>query len=136
VSTNEGPVVMNAAAAGGTRPGSPHDVPTAAELVEAVREFLETDVLDAVEGRVRFHARVAINALAMVQRELDLGPRQAAAHAERLAALGFPDDASLAAAIRAGTLTTSWSEVKAVVQQSVDAKLAVANPGYTLPREP
>ena len=40
-----------------------HDRPTAAELLEAVREFLERDVMAATEGRVAFHARVAVNVL-------------------------------------------------------------------------
>ena len=48
----------------------PHDAPDAASLVEAVREFLERDVLPATTGRVQFHARVAANVLAMVEREL------------------------------------------------------------------
>ena len=45
---------------------APHDPPSVAELVEAVREFLETDVMEATDGRVRFHARVAARVLAMV----------------------------------------------------------------------
>ncbi|MEJ7582830.1 MAG: DUF6285 domain-containing protein [Acidimicrobiales bacterium] len=108
----------------------PHDVPTVPELVEAVREFLEGDVMAATEGRVRFHARVAANVLAMVQRELAVGATQAAAHAERLALFGAPDDAALAAAIRKGDLDERWDEVKAMVTQSVADKLAVANPPY------
>ena len=47
--------------------GEPHDVPSAAQLVEAVREYLERDVMAATEGRVRFHARVAVNVLAASQ---------------------------------------------------------------------
>ena len=35
------------------------DRPTAVELLEAIREFLEQDVMPTVEGRVRFHSRVA-----------------------------------------------------------------------------
>ena len=50
------------------------DRPTAVELLEAVREFLGQDVMPAVEGRVRFHTRVAVNALGMLERELRLGP--------------------------------------------------------------
>ena len=33
------------------------------ELVTAVREFLERDVMPATEGRVQFHTRVAVNVL-------------------------------------------------------------------------
>ena len=113
-----------------TLPQGPHDAPTAAQLVEAVREFLEGDVMEVTEGRVRFHARVAARVLAMVERELALGAEQAAAHAERLAALGVADDAELAAAIRRGDLDDRYDEVKAAVLASVRDKLAVANPDY------
>jgi hypothetical protein len=109
---------------------APHDRPTSGELVEAVREFLERDVMSATDGRVRFHTRVAINVLGMVQRELELGPAQAAAHHERLAALGFTDEAELAAAIRAGTVDDRYDEIKAAVAATVRDKLTVANPKY------
>ena len=46
------------------------DRPTAAELVQAIREFLEHDVMAATDGRVQFHARIAGRVLAMVEREL------------------------------------------------------------------
>ena len=68
----------------------------------------------------------------MVERELVAGPAQAAAHAERLAVLGFADDASLAAAIRRGELDDRWSEVKDAVSATVADKLAVANPSYAV----
>lgn len=112
---------------------APHDRPTAAELLESVREFLEGDVLDATAGRVRFHTRVAINVVGMVERELELGPAQAVAHAERLAGLGYSSDDELAAAIRAGDLDDRYGEVKAAVWASVTDKLAVANPSYADP---
>jgi hypothetical protein len=108
----------------------PHDVPTAAQLVEAVREFLERDVMTATEGRVQFHTRVAINALSMVQRELELGPAQAAAHRAALERLGIADEAALAAAIRTGALDDRRGEVLDVLRETVRAKLEVANPRY------
>lgn len=108
----------------------PHDVPTAAQLVEAVREFLESDVMDATEGRVRFHTRVAVNALNMVQRELEVGAEQAAAHRAALEHLGVADEAALAAAIRNGDFDDRRAEVLEVLRATVEAKLAVANPRY------
>lgn len=109
---------------------APHDAPSAAELVEAVREFLEREVLAATEGRVQFHTRVAVNVLGMVQREIEAGADPGVRHAERLSALGVADDAELAAAIRSGALDDRYDEVKAAVWASVRDKLAVANPRY------
>ena len=43
--------------------------PTAAELVAAVAEFLDTDVRASTDGRVNFHARLAAEALRIVARE-------------------------------------------------------------------
>ncbi|MGI8331464.1 DUF6285 domain-containing protein [Actinomadura scrupuli] len=108
----------------------PHDAPDAAELVAAVREFLRDEVLPTAQDRVRFHCLVAISALAMVEREMELGPAQAAAHRERLAALGFDGDAELAAAIRTGLLDDRRPEVETALLDAVRAKLAVANPAY------
>jgi len=110
--------------------GAPHDLPSAVELLEAVREFLEGDVLAATSGRVRFHTRVAVNVLRMVERESELGAGQAQAHAARLRALGYADESALATAIRSGALDERWAEVKASVWQTVRDKLAVANPTY------
>lgn len=108
----------------------PHDAPTAPQLVEAVREYLERDVMGATTGRVQFHARVAAKVLATVERELAMGPAIAAAHRDRLAALGFADDAALAAAIRAGEVADRSDEISAAVSAAVSDKLAVANPDY------
>jgi aminoglycoside phosphotransferase (APT) family kinase protein len=108
----------------------PHDAPTAAQLVEAVREYLESDVVEATTGRVRFHSRVAANVLAMVERELRLGPAQAEAHRARLAALGVDDDSALAAAIRSGEIDDRQAEVTAALRAAVADKLAVSNPAW------
>jgi hypothetical protein len=107
-----------------------HGEPTMAQLIEAVREFLEDDVMAATEGRVRFHARVAGNALAIVERELVAGAAMAEAHETRLLDLGYPDDEALATAIRAGDLDDRWDEVVGAVAESVKDKLRVANPAY------
>jgi hypothetical protein len=111
--------------------GAPHDRPTAVELAEAIREWLLGDLTEGTEGRLRFHARVAANAVAVLRRELVAGPSHAEAHRARLDALGHPDDASLAAAIRAGDLDDRFDEVHAAVWSSVVDKLEVSNPGYS-----
>ncbi len=108
----------------------PHDVPDAAALVEAVREFLEGDVRSATEGRVQFHSRVAANVLAMVERELRVGRAQLDAHAAGLAALGVDGEQGLAEAIRSGALDERLDEVRRFVEETVRAKLDVANPRY------
>jgi hypothetical protein len=105
-----------------------HGRPTAAELVAAVAEFLETDVRAATEGQVNFHARVAANVLRTVERELLAdSPADAAA---ALARLGHADEAHLAAAIRAGELEDRPAEVLAALRVLVRHRLSVAHPGY------
>ncbi len=113
-------------------PLPPFGRPTAAELVEAVREYLE-GVMERREGGAAFEARVARNALAIVEREDRLGPAVAAAHAQRVRALGFRDDAGLAAAIRAGHLDADWETVANALAASARDQLLVANPGYLPP---
>ncbi len=125
-------------------PRSLQDRPSAAELLEAVREYVESDVQPALEGRGAFHARVAVNALGIVERELVLGPSVDAPVVARLAALlghegsGRELVGGLAAGIRDGSLLTTEGDdaVVAAVVDVVRAKLAVANPRYTEPRAP
>lgn len=102
--------------------------PTAAELVAAVAEFLETDVRDSCAGQVNFHARVAANVLRTVERELLVESDDEVSDA--LAALGFTDEAALGAAIRAGALDHRSDEVTACLRTLVRHRLAVAHPGY------
>ncbi len=75
------PAAAAAAAARRPRPSgaaaaapAPYGRPTASELLEAVREYLLDGVLPVTTGQVAFHARVAAGALAVVARELELGP--------------------------------------------------------------
>lgn len=105
-----------------------HNRPTAAELVAAVAEFLETDVLGGTSGAVNFHARVAANVLRTVERELrdDTAAEPAAA----LLDLGFADEAELASAIRRGELDGRGPDVLPVLRRLVSHKLQVAHPGY------
>jgi hypothetical protein len=104
--------------------------PLAAELVAAAAEFLETDVRAATSGEVNFHARVAANALRIVEREL-LDESEAESRAA-LVDLGFADEEELAAAIRAGKMDGRADDVTACLRILVRRRLAVAHPGYDI----
>jgi aminoglycoside phosphotransferase (APT) family kinase protein len=110
-------------------PTVPFGRPTAAELVEAVGEYLD-DVMEGSRDGARFEARVARNALAIAERELRFGPALADAHAARLAALGYSDDAALAAALRSGGLDAEWESIAGALAASARDQLLVANPSY------
>ncbi|HEY8216039.1 MAG TPA: phosphotransferase family protein [Acidimicrobiia bacterium] len=112
------------------------DRPTAAELLEAVREFVERDAQPDLDGRAAFHARVAVNALGIVERELVLGPEVEAPVTARLTALlgraGSPRELAtgLATGIRDGSLDHHREDVVDAVVALVSAKLLIANPRY------
>ena len=100
-----------------------HGRPTAAELVAAVAEFLESDVRGSTTGSVDFHARVAVNVLRTVEREL----------LDDTAApdlLGFADEAGLSTAIRRGDLDDRGPELVTCLRNLVAHRLAVSHPGY------
>jgi hypothetical protein len=95
------------------------DRPTALELIEAVSEFLSSEVLPAAgDHRGKFRTLVALNALAIATRELEasntvlLAPDEVAELARRIRAGDIPDDA-----LR-------------LLKEHVAEKLRVSNPGY------
>jgi len=117
------------------------DRPTADELLEAIREFLERDVMP-VGGRVGFHGRVAANVVAILRRELALGPAQDDAERSRLVRLLGSDDvgdlraanAELARLIRARALDDRRADVLDHLRATAHDKLAIANPGHRTER--
>ncbi len=111
---------------------APHDRPTASELIESVREWLERDVAPAVDGRLAFHTRVAMNSLDIVVRELAAGESMQHRHAAALASLGADSDSDLAQKIRNGDFDADLGAVLAVLSPVVDDKVRVANPRHML----
>lgn len=97
-----------------------HGRPTAAELVAAVTEFLESDVRGATDGQVNFHARVAANVLRIVERELS---------GESAATV---DEQKLVAGIRDGEFDGRDDEVMSALRTLVYDRLEVAHPGYAV----
>jgi hypothetical protein len=125
------------------------DRPTIAELLAAVRGFLEDEAMPALDARRRFLARVAANVLAIVARELEQEEHALAEEWTRLAALlGEPArpepphtamreriaaaSSALVERIRRGEADAGpfAAAVRAHVRATVRAKLAVANPAY------
>lgn len=122
------------------------DSPTARELIEAVTQFLNTEIAPTLaDPRLKFRALVAANVLTIVGRELDIGAVQASAEQARL--VGLLGDAvtqenvsanvermtqELAQKIRAGEADDGpfHDAVFAHIEQTVTEKLQIANPKY------
>lgn len=132
------------------------DRPTADELLAAVQTFLERDLVPTLVGRLRFHARVAANVLAIVRRELALSQGQLYAEWMRLArVLGKGCEApptnpevlrnevvtwthELCEHIRAAPLAELLSNeaLWEHLERTVHDKLAVTNPRWLSPLVP
>jgi hypothetical protein len=95
------------------------DRPSALELLEAVTEFLSTEVLpQATDHRQRFRTLVALNALGIAYRELQV---------EQDFVLSDEEVGAMAQRIRAGDVR---DDDHARLKEHVAAKLRVSNPAY------
>lgn len=107
------------------------------ELVEAVRDFLETKAMPELKGHTAFHARVAANALAIVARELELGPKSATEEKARLVSLLGHDDTlealnrELCARIRSGIFDLDTPGLAEHLTVTTREKVAIDQPGYS-----
>jgi len=117
-----------------------HDGPSAGQLAEAVREFLETEVLPvAQDPRLRFRVLVAANALSILQRDLELGEDLLAEEIALLRPLAGPPpagtpgqqalslSAELCRRIRDGEVPRG---TLAALRRIAELKLRVASPRY------
>ncbi len=126
------------------------DRPTVSELLEAVRAFLDEEVVPALAGLRQFHARVAANVLAIVGREVAGEEATLLAEWQRLAPL-LGEDTSVAptrlealrSAVRERTAVLAErirrgeadagplrDAVRAHVRATVEEKLRIANPRF------
>jgi hypothetical protein len=115
----------------------PQDRPSAAELLAAIRDFLEREVQPTLDARTGFHLRVAINSLAILEREATLGPQADADELVRLRKLlGRSDgnladlNAELARRLREGRLDEQDSALMAHLEATIRDKMTIANPRY------
>lgn len=126
------------------------DRPDARELLAAVRAFLEEQVVPVLEGTRQFHARVAANVLAIVEREIADEDQILREEWRRLVVvlkISEPREPETLAALRAavrdlnGVLADRircgeaddgpWrGEVAAHLRATAAVRLAIANPKY------
>ena len=115
------------------------DRPTAPELLAAVADFLReeaTPALDRTDPRLGFQMRVAVNALAILEREARLGPAADAAEQARLVTLlghhGTLEELNgeLARQLRAGMRDESDAMLMAHLGATTADKIAIANPKW------
>jgi hypothetical protein len=125
------------------------DRPTSVELLEAAADFVDRELVPTIEGARQFQARVVANVMRIVAREIKMEDPFARDEVKALAKLLGHDkphlhslddlraaatsmSEELTAKIRAGEADEgAWrTEVLAVVRQSVEDKLRIANPRY------
>ena len=115
-----------------------HDRPTIAEILAAVRGYLNDEVAKTSDRRARFRALIAANVLGIAERELLTADEDARFEDERLCALGYVEGAAaerrrrLCADIRTGKFDSPERFVAGLAYASelVARKLAVSNPRY------
>lgn len=107
------------------------------ELVDAVRNFLETRAMLELKGHTAFHARVAANALAIVVRQLDTADHSAVEEHERLKALLGHDgtleelNRELCHRMRSGEFTLTTPGLGEHLEWTTRDKIAIDQPGYS-----
>ncbi len=115
------------------------DRPTAAELLTAIADFLReetTPALDKAEPRLGFQMRVAVNSLAILEREVRLGPAADAREHERLVKLLGHEatldelNKELARQLRTGERDESDAALIAHLDATIADKIAIANPKW------
>ena len=115
------------------------DRPTAPELLVAIADFLReeaTPALDRAEPRLGFQVRVAVNSLAILERESRLGPAADAREHARLVALLGRDgtlaelNRELARQLRAGERDERDAELMVHLDATTADKIAIANPKW------
>jgi hypothetical protein len=115
------------------------DRPTASELLAAIADFLReeaTPALDRTEPRLGFQMRVAVNSLAILERESRLGPAADAREHARLVTLLGRDgplaelNRELARQLRTGERDERDDALMAHLEATTADKIAIANPKW------
>jgi len=111
--------------------------PTSAELIGAVATFVEQDVMPNLDGAIRFQCRVALNALRIIERELELSPALEAEEITRLNDLLGKDgpldelNRDLCQRIRDGDFSFDDVDLLGHLKQTTIGKASIDNPRYS-----
>ena len=116
-----------------------HDQPSVAELVQAVKNFIDETAGPNLSGHAAFHARVASNALSTVLRDLEQRPTAEAAERFRLLdLLNTPEDtptealnAMLSEQIQTGQMTPETEGLLAHLKATTIAQVEIDQPRYS-----
>lgn len=111
--------------------------PTAPELIESVMRFIEERAAPNLKDRDAFHARVAVNALAAVKREIEQGFKAEVAAVERLSALIGQDgdfatlNNALCERIESGDLSPTDPTLLTHLRASLIDQVRIDQPNYS-----
>ena len=116
------------------------DRPDALELIEAVTEFLSSEVLPAADDhRLKFRTLVALNALAIARRELEASDNLSLSQEEVSELAPGELEASDNLSLSQGEVTELARRIRAgdppdgalrLLKEHVAAKLRISNPAY------
>jgi hypothetical protein len=95
---------------------APVGEPTNAEMVQAVRDWIEASIKPGAEGHAKFEAVVAMNALGIILRDLGAGVRA--------------EDKALSEALLSGTTTLAEPGLLATLRRAMLDKCAIDSPKY------
>ncbi|HWA31537.1 MAG TPA: DUF6285 domain-containing protein [Rhizomicrobium sp.] len=113
------------------------DQPSTLELVKAVQSFIETKAMPELKGHTAFHARIAANALGIVARELELGPRATEMENAQLSVLLNQDGSleelnrELCKRIREGKIDIQSDALRQHLELTTLDKVAIDQPNYS-----
>jgi hypothetical protein len=125
------------------------DRPTSVELLEAAAEFVDREIVPAIQGARQFQVRVVANVMRIAAREIQMEDPMVRAEVKALAALlghekphlhsladlceaAMKLNKELSDKIRAGEADDGpfRAETMKIVRQTVEDKLRIANPRY------
>lgn len=116
-----------------------YSAPSSTELLQAVKTFIDGVAKDQLSGHAKFHARVAMNVLDTVMREIEQRPAaEADEHKRLLELLNTAPDAdtdalnhALGEAIRSGAIGLDDVQLRDHLKRTTIAQLLIDQPRYS-----